>query len=355
MNKENYEMYIRNLTLRDVLIYGLSSHAKVCCEWIAEHFPDTKIAGFIPDTSTDKTFFCDRPILSFDQVKHTPETAILYAERDICEVESLIKKYGLKNTFFIFYYAKPYFDTRDISYPESEIRRLYQAGDTETQQYLDNLFLAKSYGWCMLLPAESAGWVARYNKRYWDKADNDLSLYNEMTLLDCGAFTGDSLEDFHKQYGNKLRYAYALEADKTKQSALQNTVSTLGMENKANILILGVSDEAGDYFVENAGTTSGRVVLTGEQETQTIRIDDLNIEPIGKLCIKMDIEGLEMPALKGSAETIKKLKPEMAICIYHQTADIFEIPTYIKSLCPDYKFTIRGGVHSVCYCSTERF
>jgi len=261
----------------------------------------------------------------------------------------------MKNLFCIFYYAKPYFDTRNISYLEKEIRLLYQHSDQETSLFLDNFFLSQSFDWCMLLPIEALNWVARYNKRYWDRIDNDLSFYDDLTFLDCGAYTGDSLEDFYRQYNKSFRFAYALEVDETKRTALEDTIAALGITSATKIIMQGVSDEAGKYFVENVGTTSGKIVLAGEQEARTVRIDDLNIQVIGELCIKMDIEGLEMSALKGAAETIKKYLPEMAICIYHQTADIFEIPTYIKSLCNEYKFIIRGGVHTVCYCSTERF
>ncbi|MFH1618985.1 MAG: FkbM family methyltransferase [bacterium] len=55
----------------------------------------------------------------------------------------------------------------------------------------------------------------------------------------------------------------------------------------------------------------------------------------------MDIEGAELDALKGAAETIKKNRPKLAICIYHKPSDLFEIPLFIKSLVPEYRFYLR--------------
>ena len=355
MQKGKYELFIKNLTLDNIAIFGLSIRAEACYDWLATHFPNAKIIGFVPETPTEKRAFRDIPILSFEDIKQRQEVTIIYAERDASNIESLKIKHGLKNDFYIFYYAKPFFDTGDRSYSEQEIRELYQPNDTETNMLLENFFLAKQHGWCLLLSLDSLDWIAKYNKKYWDINDNDLSAYEELTFLDCGAYTGDSLEDFAKQYGAKLRFSYALEADSTKQEAIKSTALALGIADSIQIIMKGVNDIAGDFFVENVGSTTGKVVKDGEHPAQTTRVDDLDIQPIGKLCIKMDVEGFEMPALKGAAEVIKKYKPEMAICIYHQAADIFEIPQYIRSLCPEYKFIIRGGVHAVCYGSTSRF
>lgn len=68
----------------------------------------------------------------------------------------------------------------------------------------------------------------------------------------------------------------------------------------------------------------------------------------------MDIEGAGESALRGCAETIKKYKPKLAICVYHKPEDIFEITEYILYLNPDYKLWLRHYTNlvneTVLYC-----
>ena len=66
--------------------------------------------------------------------------------------------------------------------------------------------------------------------------------------------------------------------------------------------------------------------------------------------IKMDIEGAELDTLRGAAQTIKKYKPKLAICIYHIVLDFYEIPMFLKSLVHEYKFKVRQ--HEPGFCET---
>ncbi|BBB90083.1 MAG TPA: FkbM family methyltransferase [Methylomusa anaerophila] len=58
--------------------------------------------------------------------------------------------------------------------------------------------------------------------------------------------------------------------------------------------------------------------------------------------IKMDIEGSEVEALYGAAQTIKKFKPRLAICAYHHADHARQLQEIILSYRPDYQINIKG-------------
>jgi hypothetical protein len=55
----------------------------------------------------------------------------------------------------------------------------------------------------------------------------------------------------------------------------------------------------------------------------------------------MDIEGEETNALLGAKKTIIEHKPILAISIYHNPKDFFEIKPWLEEIVPEYKFIVR--------------
>ena len=102
-----------------------------------------------------------------------------------------------------------------------------------------------------------------------------------------------------------------------------------GLWKENDILHFNAEGDGGSAINENGSSSVSVVSLDDVLDGQRVSF------------IKMDIEGAELEALKGAKESIIAHRPRLAICIYHKPEDILEIPLYLQSLVPDYKFYIR--------------
>lgn len=55
----------------------------------------------------------------------------------------------------------------------------------------------------------------------------------------------------------------------------------------------------------------------------------------------MDIEGMEIKALKGGKDMIKKQKPVLALSAYHKWDDLIVFTDWISNVSEDYHFYLR--------------
>jgi hypothetical protein len=55
----------------------------------------------------------------------------------------------------------------------------------------------------------------------------------------------------------------------------------------------------------------------------------------------MDIEGYEKEALWGSRRILAEAKPVLAVCAYHKSEDLWQIPLLIHALQPEYQMFLR--------------
>jgi FkbM family methyltransferase len=186
----------------------------------------------------------------------------------------------------------------------------------------------------------------KYRQYFIKRASFDFSPSLGEVVFDCGACIGDTSLLFAALVGNSgeihmfdpvplhIRYCDF-------QAALNPTLShTLYINNLAvsdvSNNFSGLKQDAkeitpGGCFVDNFETTS---------------IDDYvskkNVKRIDY--IKMDIEGSEVAALRGSSMILREFKPRLAVSTYHKPDDLWKIPEIIKKLNPKYK--IYFGHHS---------
>lgn len=115
---------------------------------------------------------------------------------------------------------------------------------------------------------------------------------------------------------------------------------TLSKYPQYKIFCAGLGEHKGKlHFMDRRDSSHVAEPGEGTMECDVINIDSfVKANKIGRLnCIKLDVEGSELAALKGAENTIKKLHPKLIVCLYHKNEDLLEIPAYIKSIVPEYK------------------
>lgn len=163
----------------------------------------------------------------------------------------------------------------------------------------------------------------------------------EEVYVDLGAFTGDSIEDFLEAVNGKYSKIIAFEPDKENFCELKEKLS----KEEVDCLPYGVGNTNSEiyFYHENHGTdTSAKVVKTkaeANMQIRVVRLDDVISEKV--TYIKMDIEGMELEALKGGKELIEKYRPKLAISAYHKKEDLIDIPQFILDLNLGYKLYLR--------------
>jgi FkbM family methyltransferase len=167
-----------------------------------------------------------------------------------------------------------------------------------------------------------------------------LKLGEDEVFIDCGAYIGDTIDQFLKRCP-KYKQIVAFEPDSKNFKELEKRHSC---NPKITLINAGVYDKEGEILFKELGGYSRITDETNSGQSNIVHIqvktiDDLKLNNVS--FIKMDIEGAELNALKGAEKTILKNKPKLAICIYHSDEDMIRIAEHIYDLIPEYKLYVR--------------
>lgn len=205
----------------------------------------------------------------------------------------------------------------------------YLKDDESKEQYLKHLKVRIGYSFNELPEATT------YNQYF---PEDIIELSEPEIFLDCGAYTGDTLNDYLKYAKVPFKKYICLEPDPQNLIALNNNISSKNLTN-VQVLEIAVGNENAVLKFDATGGGGAGLSDTGSISVNCKRIDDYFNEEI--TFIKFDIEGAELSALKGAYNTIHKYKPKLAVCIYHLPNDLWEIILYIKEQFPFYDFSVR--------------
>lgn len=172
--------------------------------------------------------------------------------------------------------------------------------------------------------------------QYFDK--NIVKCGKDEVFVDCGGFTGDTAEEFIRQFGQyKQIYVY-----EPSPSNIQTCRDNLAGYRNITVRQCGVGEKTEILSMQGSGASSTFMGEEKSPDSQGIRIVSLD-EDIQETItfLKMDIEGAEISALLGAKRHIRDDFPKLAVCTYHIVSDMWEIPRLIDIIHPGYRFFIR--------------
>lgn len=174
-------------------------------------------------------------------------------------------------------------------------------------------------------------------------------------FIDCGAFVGDSLERFIWERDGGFLKIMAFEPDPGNFEAMEYRVSRLKKEwnlkdEKIALYPYGIGEKSITGKLERNDVNNGLGSKVSEaanagdgDECRIVALDEFVKDPVTFL--KADIESYEYKMLLGARELIRKYKPLVAVCIYHNGVDMYSVPLLLKEIMPEYKMAVRH--HSI--------
>jgi FkbM family methyltransferase len=172
-------------------------------------------------------------------------------------------------------------------------------------------------------------------------------------IVDGGAYTGDTLEEFLATK-RSFRHYYALEPDHINFFKLQSMPAVDG--TRVIAVQAGLAGRSGRVRFAVTGSDSSKLLSdseAGAEEIEVVSLDEYFEDKPVPTFVKMDIEGVEAEALQGGARLIADHAPKLAISVYHHASDLWELPALMLTLNPDYELIMRHHTReiadTVCY------
>lgn len=234
-----------------------------------------------------------------------------------------------------------------ISNHKDELMEMYNGNDSTTQSilnYIITMRMKRKYYFASYYECKGMQFVEGYFY------GNELASIDKMTILDIGAYIGDTMEEFFERFGNRITKYYAFEPQVDNYVKLKLNASN--KEYKSKVVLSNKALGAKHDVVKFGKSQSAYGIVDNffpDGKVNTVELEDLDSQEIavsGKLIIKMDVEGLEGDIVRGAKQCIRTFRPYMAVCVYHRVEDIYEIPKLILDIDENYSFLLRSGVHT---------
>ncbi len=183
-----------------------------------------------------------------------------------------------------------------------------------------------------------------------------MALRPDEVFVDGGAFDGDTFEQFRSACNGRFNTYYAFEPDPGNFARMQQRIR--GEGKRLVILPAGLADRSGLLTFEcgasyDSHLSKSSVPSPTATTIQVHALDDFFAHLPPPSFIKLDIEGAEAQALSGAKGLIARHQPTLAVSVYHNPSDLWELPLLIHELNPRYRLYLRHYTReiddTVCY------
>lgn len=174
----------------------------------------------------------------------------------------------------------------------------------------------------------------------------DIKLGQLEWVLDAGAFEGFfsllALE-------SGTRTVLIVEPLREVRDVLEKNLGEHRGNSRIEIISSAVGGENKEMFINSSGLSACESRLSAQDASGSYRVQVVTVDHLvmksglgsGGM-IKMDIEGGEMGALEGAKDTLARLKPKLAVAVYHGYENAMKCREIILDANPDYRVEFRG-------------
>ena len=349
------EGYIRDLLQKvsgygSVIIFGAGIGGKRTMELLKNNGYEGKIRAF-SDNNEGKigTWYEGYPIVAPDNILENCSGTfiILISSTAFKVISQQLSCLGIDEESIYFFQPAGISleDNKDMEFIKREIVNFETVYDMLADEKskiiyksLLNYRITKKQSWL----DEMEAFIDREELQYFDHEILKGYCWGE-GIVDAGAYTGDTINNFYKFFPDAKGEYYCFEAVKTIYDQLCMNID-YGRRGNIFPFNYAVWDKEGELRFDVAAYGNGegsRESSLGKERVKCSTLDKLLGDKEVDF-IKMDIEGAERNALCGGANLIKKNRPVLAICIYHKPEDFYDIPLSIEDMVPDeYTYYVR--------------
>ena len=334
LDKLNVTPLFENLkiTTKPILLYGMGNGADMIIK-VLESYGITYADTFASDGFVRGHSFHGKRVLSFSEAKEKYGDFVIIVTFAVHDDKTVNFISDLSDNFELYAPTVSVVDGSPFTYEffrenEENFQKAYNmlSDEKSKEDFLNILRFKLSGDVKYLLKAHS-----EKMKLYEDV----LPLSDYESIVDLGAYDGDTIREFLTVTDGKYKKIIALEPDEKNFRKLER--KTEGLDNLTRLNLGAWDKEETLFFAKKSGRNS-RLEETGIPVNFN-SVDNIVTEEV--TFIKMDIEGAELKALEGAKNTVAKYRPKLYVCAYHRNEDMFTLPFKIKELYVGYKIYFR--------------